>query len=367
MAFLQRSGREEPQQAAGKKARRDGFGRDGDAHRFRPSSRECASGMPHEGTRYCRSDHATTDMAARRQLDLLPKSSRYALCRQTHRQSSEAFLSGSEPWRDRRRRCVKGGFCAQNNVSLAGAPASDLILYSTVPIAGQDDKDIAATRVRYGYRRIHVLLRQEGWAVNHKRVRRLYHEEGLNLRAKRPLRHVTAQRRMERPAISGANQVWSMDFVSDALFNGKRLRAPTVVDAITRESLAIEVDQGIRGDQVVAVMERLKYQRGTVPGKLRVDNGPEFISKVLDHWAYINGVVLDFSRPGKPTDNAYIESFNGRFREECLNTHWFLSLNDARGKIEAWRRHYNEDRHHTSLGYKTPAEFASSVGVNQDG
>ena len=225
-------------------------------------------------------------------------------------------------------------------------------------------KDIAATRVRYGYRRIHVLLRREGWAVNHKRVRRLYREEGLNLRAKRPRRHVTAQRRMERCAISGANQVWSMDFVSDALFNGKRLRALTVVDAFTRECLAIEVGQGIRGDQVVAVMERLKFQRGAAPGKLRVDNGPEFISKALDHWAYINGVVLDFSRPGKPTDNAYIESFNGRLRDECLNTHWFLSLDDARSKIEAWRRHYNEDRPHTSLGYQTPAEFASSAGVN---
>jgi putative transposase len=133
-------------------------------------------------------------------------------------------------------------------------------------------KDIAATRVRYGYRRIHVLLRREGWQVNHKRVRRLYREEGLNLRAKRPRRHVTAARRLERAEITAPNQVWSMDFVSDALFNGKRLRALTVVDAFTRQCLAIEVDQGIRGDQVVRVMERLKFQRGTAPAKLRVDN-----------------------------------------------------------------------------------------------
>jgi putative transposase len=111
-------------------------------------------------------------------------------------------------------------------------------------------------------------------------------------------------------------------------------------------------------------MERLKFQRGTAPAKLRVDNGPEFISKVLDHWAYVNGVTLDFSRSGKPTDNAYIESFNGWFRDECLNTHWFLNLNDARGKIEVWRRLYNEDRPHTSLGYLTPAELASSAGVD---
>jgi len=225
-------------------------------------------------------------------------------------------------------------------------------------------KDIAAARVRYGYRRIHVLLQREGWKVNHKRVRRLYREEGLNLRLKRPRRHVTAARRMDRPAIGSANEVWAMDFVSDALFNGKRFRALTVVDVFTRESLAIEVDQGLKGDQVVGVLERLKFQRGTAPAKIRVDNGPEFVSKVLDHWAYINGVVLDFSRPGKPTDNAYVESFNGRLRDECLNTHWFLSLDDARVKIEAWRRHYNEDRPHTSLGYLTPTEFASSAGVN---
>lgn len=133
-------------------------------------------------------------------------------------------------------------------------------------------KDIAATRVRFGYRRIHVLLRREGRAVNHKRVRRLYREEGLNLRAKRPRLHVSAARRLEHGAITSANEVWSIDFVSDALFNGKRLRALTVVDAFTRECLAIEVDQGIRGDQVGGVMERLKFQRGTAPAKLRGDN-----------------------------------------------------------------------------------------------
>lgn len=224
-------------------------------------------------------------------------------------------------------------------------------------------KDIAAIRVRYGYRRIHVLLRREGWMVNEKRVRHLYGEEGLNLRYKRPRRHVTAARRMERPAITAANEVWAMDFVSDALFDGRRFRALTVVDAYTRECLAIEVDQGLKGDHVVAAMERLTFLRGTAPGKIRVDNGPEFVSKVLDHWAYMNGVILDFSRPGKPTDNAYVESFNGRLRDECLNTHWFLSLDDARRKIEAWRRHYNEDRPHTSLGHQTPADEAPELSV----
>lgn len=158
-------------------------------------------------------------------------------------------------------------------------------------------------------------------------------EEGLNLRHKRPRRHVTAARRVERPAIGAPNEVWAMDFVSDALFNGKRFRALTVVDAFTRECLAIEVDQGLRAEDVVSVLERLIFQRGTPPRKIRADNGPEFVSRVLDHWAYSHQVTLDFSRPGKPTANAFIESFNGRLRDECLNTHWFLSLDDARAKI----------------------------------
>jgi putative transposase len=144
-----------------------------------------------------------------------------------------------------------------------------------------------------------------------------------------------------------------MDFVSDALFDGRRLRALTVVDAFTREALAIEVDQGIKGEQVVDVMTRLAIIRGA-PAAIRVDNGP----KALDRWAYENEVTLDFSRPGKPTDNAFVESFNGRRRDECLNAHWFLSLADAKAKIEAWRRHYNESRPHTALGWLTPQEFA---------
>lgn len=154
-----------------------------------------------------------------------------------------------------------------------------------------------------------------------------------------------------------------MDFVSDALFDGRRLRAQTVVDAYTREALGIDVDQGIKGGQVVEAMDRIASLRGA-PCAIRVDNGPELISKALDRWAYENGVTLDFSRPGKPTDNAFVESFNGRFRDECLNTHWFLSLADARSKIDAWRRDYNECRPHTSLGWFKPSEFASSAEVN---
>ncbi|MNS98665.1 IS2 transposase TnpB [compost metagenome] len=218
-------------------------------------------------------------------------------------------------------------------------------------------KEIAASRVRYGYLRIHILLRREGWKVNHKRIYRLYREEGLSLRHKRPKRHKTAAHRQPRSDLYEANQCWSMDFVSDALYNGKRFRSLTVVDAYTRECLAIEVDQGIRGEQVVSVLERLRFLRG-VPKNIRVDNGPEFISKVLDRWAYENGVTLDFSRPGKPTDNAFIESFNGSFRDECLNVNWFLSLDDARDKIEEWRDEYNHRRPHMALAGQTPAEFA---------
>lgn len=218
-------------------------------------------------------------------------------------------------------------------------------------------RDLAKTRVRYGYFRIYILLRREGWRVNHKRVYRLYREEGLSLRLKRPRRHVSAANRERRPGATAPNELWSMDFVSDALFDGRRLRALTIIDAFTREALAIEVDQGIKGEQVVAAVKQLALVRGA-PRTIRVDNGPEFVSKILDRWAYENGATLDFSRPGKPTDNAFVESFNGRLRDECLNAHWFLSLADARSKIEAWRRQYNESRPHTALGWLTPQEFA---------
>ena len=218
-------------------------------------------------------------------------------------------------------------------------------------------REIAATRVRYGYKRIHVLLRREGWPFNAKRVYRLYCEEGLHLRNKRPRRHVSAAHRQERPLASHPNESWSMDFVSDALFDGRRLRALTVIDNSTRESPAIEVDQGITGKQVIQVLEQVSEKRG-LPSRIFLDNGPEFVSKALDLWAYEHGVTLDFSRPGKPTDNALIESFNGRFRDECLNVNWFLSLEDAKTKIEAWRRDYNGSRPHTSLGDQTPREFA---------
>ena len=218
-------------------------------------------------------------------------------------------------------------------------------------------KEIAAVRVRYGYKRIHILLKREGWKINHKRVHRLYCEEGLNLRAKHRRKRPGATLRFPRQQARGMNDTWSMDFVADSLFNGSRFRVLTVVDNYSRECLATEVGQGIKGEQVVAVMNRLKHTRG-LPASIRVDNGSEFVSKAVDKWAYENKVALDFSRPGKPIDNAFVESFNGSFRDECLNVNWFLSFEDACAKIEAWRVDYNEFRPHSSLNNLTPADFA---------
>jgi putative transposase len=220
-------------------------------------------------------------------------------------------------------------------------------------------KEIAATRVRYGYLRIHVLLKREGWKINHKRVYRIYREEGLNLRTKRPRKRVAASPRIGRQEVKGINECWSMDFVSDTLYDGRRFRALTIVDNFSRECLGIKADQSIGGRHVAGLLERICFARG-FPKTIRVDNGPEFISKVLDQWAYENSVTLDFSRPGKPTDNAFVESFNGSFRDECLNVNWFQSLNDARAKIEDWRKEYNEFRPHSSLGDLTPREFAKT-------
>jgi putative transposase len=219
---------------------------------------------------------------------------------------------------------------------------------------GKRIKEIAQTRVRYGYRRIHVLLLREGWRVNHKRVCRLYREQGLQLRNKSPKRRVKAQLRADRSSATAPNQIWAMDFVHDQLFDGRKIRILTVVDTFTRLSPAIDVRHSYRGSDVVATLDQAARELG-YPKTMRLDNGPEFVSKEPDLWAFLHDVTLDFSRPGKPTDNAFIESLNGKFRAECLNTHWFMSLDEARRTCEAWRRDYNEVRPHSALGNEVPA------------
>ena len=217
-------------------------------------------------------------------------------------------------------------------------------------------KEIAAVRIRYGFERVFILLRREGWKDNHKRVYRIYKEEGLNLRSKRPRRSKSGAHRLERIKFTRINQCWSMDFVADNLFDGRKFRALTLVDNFSRKCLTIRVGQSIKGIDVVSIMNDVKQYYRVVPERIQVDNGSEFISKDFDRWAYENNVTLDYSRPGKPTDNAFIESFNGSFRDECLNVHWFLSLEDAGEKIEAWRQEYNTFRPHSSLDGMTPEQ-----------
>lgn len=224
-------------------------------------------------------------------------------------------------------------------------------------VVRQRIKEIAATRVRYGMWRIYILLRREGFKDNHKRVHRIYKEEGLNLRSKRPRRNKSAAHRLERPELNSLYQCWSMDFVADQLFNGHRFRALTIVDNFSRYCHAIRIGKSIKGLDVVEVMEALKQQNGQVPKRVQVDNGSEFISKDFDKWAYDNQVTLDYSRPGKPTDNPFIESFNGSFRDECLNVNWFLSLDDAYEKISKWVEEYNLFRPHSSLNDLTPQQM----------
>lgn len=216
-------------------------------------------------------------------------------------------------------------------------------------------RELAAEKPRWGYKRLHWLLRREGSRVNHKKVHRLYREEGLAVR-KRARKRV-ARARVERAAPTGPNVRWSMDFVRDTTAAGRVFRALTVVDDFTRECVAIEVDTSLPGARVVQVLERLAGTRG-VPQAISVDNGPEFAGRALDAWAHRRGVALEFIRPGKPVENAYIESFNGRLRDECLNAHWFLSLGDARRQIAAWRAEYNGARPHGGLGGRTPEQFA---------
>lgn len=219
--------------------------------------------------------------------------------------------------------------------------------------------ELAGERPRYGYQMLTTLLRREGWAVNKKRVYRLYRAAGLTVRrrARRKLRVMRAPRPM---TVSSANERWSMDFVHDYLAEGRRYRTLNVIDAFTRECLAIEVDFSLPSARVVRVLDKLIWEYG-LPASIRVDNGPEFISKALDLWAAQHGVKLDFIQPGKPMQNGHVESFNGRFRDECLSQNHFPTLARARAEIEIWRAHYNCERPHGSLDARTPKEFGDLV------
>jgi putative transposase len=217
-------------------------------------------------------------------------------------------------------------------------------------------KEMAARRMRFGYRRLTAMLLREGMPANHKRVYRLYREEGLAMRI-RQRRRIRWSGAVVKPAASQPNQRWSMDFVTDCVSSGKVIRMLTIVDDCTRECPAIEVDTSLGGLRVRRVLDRIASERG-LPEAIVLDNGPEFRGRALAAWSEERRVRLEFIQPGKPVQNAYIESFNGRLRDECLNANWFTSLIDARRKIETWRQDYNQQRPHSSLDYLPPAEFA---------
>jgi putative transposase len=217
--------------------------------------------------------------------------------------------------------------------------------------------ELAHARRRFGYRRIHDLLRREGVHANHKRVYRLYSEAGVSVRKRRRRKLVMRDRQVLQES-GGPNEIWSMDFVMDTLATGRRIKCLTIVDDFTRECLDIAVDFGISGEYVSRVLAQISQFRG-FPKAIRTDQGPEFTSRALDRWAYEQGVDLKLIAAGKPTQNAYIESFNGKFRDECLNDHYFNNLAHARAIIAEWRRDYNETRPHSSIGRIPPAQFAA--------
>jgi putative transposase len=221
--------------------------------------------------------------------------------------------------------------------------------------------ELAHENPRYGSPRLYVLLRRE-LSCNHKRVERIYREAGLSLRRKKRKRLVRQRVLMMMPL--AANEEWALDFVADALATARSVRILTVVDAFTRECLALETDTSIGSLRVLRVLERIIAERGA-PRRIRSDNGPEFTSRAYLAWSLERRIELVHIRPGKPIENALVESFNGRLREECLNASWFRNLFDARRQIEAWRDQYNRVRPHSALDYRTPFEFAALRAASQ--
>lgn len=248
-----------------------------------------------------------------------------------------------------RQACIIVGLC-RSSYRYEAKPKNDTVIRDRL-------RELAEQRHRFGAPRLHILLRREGYLINHKRTERLYREEGLSLRLKKRKKRQSHLRIMlDRP--ERINQHWSMDFVSDNLFNGRRFRVLTVVDNFSRECPVMEADHSLTGQRVARVLDRIALVRG-LPQVITVDNGPEFISKALDLWAVENKVRLRFIAPGKPVQNAFIESFNGRLRDECLNEHIFVNLHTAQQIIESWRQDYNTNRPHSSLNDMTPEEFST--------
>ena len=222
-------------------------------------------------------------------------------------------------------------------------------------------RELAAVRVSAGYRPLHTLLQREGWRVNHKLVERLYREEGLTLRRKKRRRRKSAVKRQVPGMPSRLNERWAMDFMHDTLADGRTVRVFTVVDVFSRECVALVAGRGFKGEDVGRILSDAGQERGAFPEMISVDNGTEFTSKALDHWAYWNKVKLNFSRPGKPGDNPHIEAFNSLVRRECLSQHWFIDLKDAQEVLDRWRLDYNTVRPHGSLQRSTPAQYGAGL------
>lgn len=216
--------------------------------------------------------------------------------------------------------------------------------------------ELAAVRPSFGMRRLHVLLRRDGLPINLKKVRRIYREEGLQLKPRRRRRRASTLR-ATRTAPRVPNERWAMDFMHDVLATGRSIRVFTLVDAFTRECIALQADRGFSGHDVARILSDAGIARGGLPQVIQCDNGTEFTSTALDHWAYWNNVKLDFSRPGKPVDNSICEAFNGSLRRECLTHHWFASLAEANAELKTWKEDYNNHRPHTSLGLQPPAHY----------
>jgi putative transposase len=220
---------------------------------------------------------------------------------------------------------------------------------------------LAVSRPSFGVKRLHVMLRRDGLRINHKKTRRLYQEEGLQRRPRRRRRRAAVVRQ-PRQMVTQANERWAMDFMHDVLASGQTIRVFTLVDVCTRECLGLEAARRFRGSDVARLLTTAGERRGTLPQIIQCDNGTEFTSAPLNHWAYWNRVQLDFSRPGKPVDNSVCEAFNGSVRRECLTRHWFASLAEAQAELGTWREDYNNHRPHTSLGLHLPARYWSAGG-----